>query len=955
MELNNNVYMCMFLLVIILFIFMYRHNLKKESFSDTEYVQVYGRRARMGEPCPPLRKSECQQNDGNKHHCLQSYSASSNHGNRFCKWESDAKTCRATDDRCSPREESPAQEIESFTNSTEYVQVNGRRARTGDPCPPLRRSECQENNGNRSNCLRSYSSGRNGNRFCQWKPGKNQCKTTGEICNVPPPPPPPPRVGCMIRGYDNYDSKANKQGNCLKKGCMIRGYDNYDSKANQQGNCIKKGCMTRGYDNYDSKANQQGNCIKKGCTTRGYDNYDSKANVNDGSCIKKGCMTRGSDNYDSKANVNDGSCYITGCMDKDADNYNTKATRQGPCTITGCMDKDAENYNSRANKKGKCTIKGCMDKDAENYNPKANKKGNCSIKGCMDKDAKNYISKANIEDNSCEYFRYGCMKPDASNYDKDAQKSDGYCIYKGCTNPLATNYDKKANIDDNSCRIVGCTDTTAKNYSAIANVDDGTCKYVKYGCTDKTAVNYDKTAEKSLNSNCIWPPPARPVLPPPPPIPKSLEFKKDNCEIKYETGFCVMNNDVAAKNKHKIDDLDFGLQSADRNIECYQKAKDKYGNNLTGVEIISNNENSGCYAHTSDKIFKANALKNHICHISEKHYVSQYCDPVSVDKGDIECEAIIQRKQQLNDEQSESNDRLRRENKQLNILLKGYRARAKRAQRALPKSDLSILTKKLQERYVLLDAKRAEDAQDYDNRGCSNTNSMKLQEIENEKYSLLKDYERLKLENEDMRNEANSHEIISLEHNSETKSAEYRKQIQKQELQHAKDRAKIQRLLDSKLVKEKREAEKQENERKKKYLAEQKRRLAEIAIIEEQKRQKEEEIQNRKKLLAQERVKSLQEAEKIAKTKEQKEALQYAKQNAINYLKQLDNDLKDMIKKHTKERLSLEATIEDIKYKQNVCKDDISQVEGAKGKGDDDLQKCSLFTRQMQRIEPVFF
>ncbi|PQM57426.1 MAG: hypothetical protein CML47_11090, partial [Rhodobacteraceae bacterium] len=47
--------------------------------------------------------------------------------------------------------------------STEYVQVNGRRARTGDRCPPLRRSECQENNGNRSNCLRSYSSGRNGN------------------------------------------------------------------------------------------------------------------------------------------------------------------------------------------------------------------------------------------------------------------------------------------------------------------------------------------------------------------------------------------------------------------------------------------------------------------------------------------------------------------------------------------------------------------------------------------------------------------------------------------------------------------------------------------------------------------------------------------------------------------------------------------------------------------------
>ena len=241
MDLSNNFYICLYILLLSIISFtLYKRNTKPLRRLTEESLKL-------------LRGRDYRRRRDIYHYGSLYGNIKEDYSKKKKKKKKSSKSSSRSSSRSS-----------SSGPSTEYVQVNGRRARTGDRCPPLRRSECQENNGNRSNCLRSYSSGRNGNRFCQWKPGKNQCKTTGEICNVPPPPPPPPRVGCMIRGYDNYDSKANRQGNCIKIGCMTRGYDNYDSKANRQGNCIKKGCMTRGYDNYDSKANRQGNCIKIG-------------------------------------------------------------------------------------------------------------------------------------------------------------------------------------------------------------------------------------------------------------------------------------------------------------------------------------------------------------------------------------------------------------------------------------------------------------------------------------------------------------------------------------------------------------------------------------------------------------------------------------------------------------------------------------------------------------------
>ena len=105
----------------------------------------------------------------------------------------------------------------------------------------------------------------------------------------------------------------------------------------------------------------------------------------------------------------------------------------------------------------------------------------------------------------------------------------------------------------------------------------------------------------------------------------------------------------------------------------------------------------------------------------------------------------------------------------------------------------------------------------------------------------------------------------------------------------------------------------------------------------------------------QERIKSLEEAQKIAKSIEQIEALENANKNAVKALKGLEHSIQNMIKEHRNKRLSLEKQIKNIKYKQDACADNIDQVLGAKGKESSDLKKCAKFNIQMQKIQPVYF
>ena len=211
------------------------------------------------------------------------------------------------------------------------------------------------------------------------------------------------------------------------------------------------------------------------------------------------------------------------------------------------------------------------------------------------------------------------------------------------------------------------------------------------------------------------------------------------------------------------------------------------------------------------------------------------------------------------------------------------------------------------------------------------------------------------IENVHLRQIANKLKIISLQEDSVKKDAEYKAQLREQQLEHERKNSETKRLLDAKYENEKAEARRLELEREKKYKEEEQRKLEEKMRVEDEKRKKELEIKKKEALLAQERIKALEEAEKLANTLAQKEALRQAKQNAIQILNNLKNELKDITARHISEKLALETDLAGISYSVKACNDDIQQIKAAKDKTDADLQKCSLFNRQMQRMEPVFF
>ncbi len=518
------------------------------------------------------------------------------------------------------------------------------------------------------------------------------------------------------------------------------------------------------------------------------------------------------------------------------------------------------------------------------------------------------------------------MTPGYDNYDNRAN-TPGNCIKRGCTNKNATNYDPKANTENNTCKIKGCTDSNATNYNPIANVDDGTCIY-----------------------------PA-PVLPPVPPPPKIKEFVSNDCKADYEKGFCILGNDIAPKDKHQIDNKDVGIESADRNIECYKKAKETYGGRLTGVEIVSGLENAGCYAHTSEDIFKGSNTGNALCHIVGKHKASpsESCN-LSVVNDIIECKTIIDRKKRLYKEQKKVANKMEQENQQLRKIILH---KAKNDDFAITEKkygiDKAILKKNRDDKINFLKSQEKEELKSYENSQCGAAESVERSEWIVKYFMALRTTTLQEIENVHLRQIANKLKIISLQEDSVKKDAEYKAQLREQQLEHERKNSETKRLLDAKYENEKAEARRLELEREKKYKEEEQRKLEEKMRIEDEKRKKELEIKKKEALLAQERIKALEEAEKLANTLAQKEALRQAKQNAIQILNNLKNELKDITARHISEKLALETDLAGISYSVKACNDDIQQIKAAKDKTDADLQKCSLFNRQMQRMEPVFF
>ena len=501
---------------------------------------------------------------------------------------------------------------------------------------------------------------------------------------------------------------------------------------------------------------------------------------------------------------------------------------------------------------------------------------------------------------------------------------------KGCTNPEADNYNPNANKENYSCIITGCTDPEANNFNPNANTND---------------------------NSCILP---SPVLAPVNTEPEVIELKDDNCTINYDKGFCVSSNNIAEEEgKYKIDNIDVGLESIDRSIECYNKAKQQYGSSLTGIEIISGigDDAAGCYAHTSPTILKGSNNNNAICHVIGKNSVSdpQLCK-LSVINENSECSVLITRKQQLKKEYEDVYSKIVQNNNQLQNLITNKSDKTLTQLENIygkNKSELNNLkTEKLQ---LLSNVRDAEITQIESSISCSAEDTISLMNLINEIFTLNSSIITQKIQNSNLRQIANKLEIISLEENAVIKAEQHMQKLREQQEAHNKQYEETERLLNEKLQREKEEALAKEEERIRLYDEYQRKLLEEKEKIEEETRKKEAEIAQRELLLQEERLNALIEAEKLAESNEQKNALNYAINGATNKLKNLQNELSQMNKNHASARLELQTEFAKIDYKVKACNDNIQQIRGAKDKTSDDLNKCGLFTRQMQRIEPVFF
>ena len=410
----------------------------------------------------------------------------------------------------------------------------------------------------------------------------------------------------------------------------------------------------------------------------------------------------------------------------------------------------------------------------------------------------------------------------------------------------------------------------------------------------------------------------------------------NNCTINFDKGFCVSSNNIAEEEgKHKIDNVDVGLESIDRSIECYNKAKQQYGSSLSAIEIVSGiDDAAGCYAHTSPTILKGSNNNNAICHVIGKNSISdpQLCN-LSVINENSECSVLITRKQELKKEYEDVYSTIVQNNNQLqNLITNKSDKNLAQLENIYGKNKSEMDNLKTEKLQLLSNVRDAEIKQIESAISCSAEDTIILMDLINDIFTLNSSIIAQQIQNSNLRQIANKLEIISLEENAIIRAEQHMQKLKEQQEAHNKQYEETKRLLNEKLQKEKDEALAKEEERIRLYEEHQKKLLEEQAKIEEETRQKEAEIAKREVLLQEERLNALIEAEKLAQSNEQKNALNYAINSATNKLKNLQDELNEMNKNHASARLELQTEFAKIDYKVKACNDNIQQVRGAKDK-----------------------
>ena len=448
---------------------------------------------------------------------------------------------------------------------------------------------------------------------------------------------------------------------------------------------------------------------------------------------------------------------------------------------------------------------------------------------------------------------------------------------------------------------------------------------------------------------------APPYLPanPEPYVPPTVFYDTlTNCKINFDRGSCVTSNGIGRdenSGRNKIDSIDVGLNDFDRNIECYYKAKDAVGDKLTAVELISNKNNNGCYAHTQ-QVTKGNNSEDHICHVLSVH--STNCEESS-SEYDNECNSLINRKTAINQDLQYSNQDISQENAQLKSLIDAAHKSKSNEYKENWNNQQSETNNELSSNLAILDLAFQEDSKDHETSRCNSRNKEKIQNLENEYHTLQKNFETYRLINQLYRKESSNLKMFTLQEDIQRQADEYEKKLQTELEKHLQRKKEIQDNHDETLrIRNEEEAARKQKEQDK-YIAERTKQLQKLEEAKRIEQERVEEIANRELEIIQASADALAQAKNLAETKAQRDALEEARISELNKLNQKKEELEKIIEKFTEERRNLKIKIIDLKYNVEYYKEKISQTQGAYGKTKADLEDSALFTRQMQRIKPI--
>jgi len=331
-----------------------------------------------------------------------------------------------------------------------------------------------------------------------------------------------------------------------------------------------------------------------------------------------------------------------------------------------------------------------------------------------------------------------------------------------------------------------------------------------------------------------------------------------------------------------------------------------------------------------------------------------------------ECDSILERKKMLNLQLENINKQIESSNNDLQNIVENNTNELKNRYGVTTLSNFEnneqiIVTeqqKELKGRLDLIELSHEgiENDSDIPNpylTNCTNEVSLKLIDESNKELALKKDNERLRFSTELMKRKIARIKLMNLRSDSELKETEHNLQLAEQERANKSEREALENELKAREEAERVRALKVKQEQEAALLEMKLKKQQEIARLNDEKMAKEYERQLKTIELAEARAKALEQAKELAETKEQINALDEALKDEQKKIEELKSYMNNLRNQQIAERAELQLKIDKMIIELEECNDTLKNTIALLTEVEKNVAECSLFVRQMQRLQPT--